>query len=148
MRAPSKGRCTRNVFVLDSWSSAPVAYSPFRPKSQIFNIHDYALWIRNVMVLMKNPENLDFETWPNDPRPQSGPKVPKFKYDGILLIGNFMLMINNHFALFQLPGENVLSIFVATRNFLFISFSISTYTDVIGKTVEFENKQIWNSKNG
>jgi hypothetical protein len=34
-------------------------------------------------------------------------------------------MMNNHFALFQLPGnllktKNVLPIFVATRNFLFI----------------------------
>jgi hypothetical protein len=28
-------------FALDSWSSAPVDYSPIRPKSQIFNIgHD------------------------------------------------------------------------------------------------------------
>jgi hypothetical protein len=50
-------------FVLDPWSSAPVAYSPIRPKSQIFNIgHDYALWIRNFMVMMEKPENLDFET--------------------------------------------------------------------------------------
>jgi hypothetical protein len=50
-------------FVLDPWSSAPVVYSPIRPKSQIFNIgHDYALWIRNFMVMMKKPENLDFET--------------------------------------------------------------------------------------
>jgi hypothetical protein len=37
-----------------------------------------------------------------------------------------MLMINNHFARFQLPGnllktkKNVLPIYVATRNFLFI----------------------------
>jgi hypothetical protein len=50
--------------VLNPWSSAPVAYSPIRPMSQIFNIgHDYALWIRNFMVMMKKPENLDFETW-------------------------------------------------------------------------------------
>jgi hypothetical protein len=64
-------------------------------------------------------------------------KVPKFKYirhDDILSIGNFMLMINNHFSLFQLSGYrraekvlktfktkiNVLPISVATRNFLFI----------------------------
>jgi hypothetical protein len=39
-------------------------------------------------------------------------------------------MINNHFARFQLPGnlwktkKNVLPIFVATRNFLFISFML------------------------
>jgi hypothetical protein len=51
------------VFLLDPWSSAAVAYSSIRPKSQIFNIrHDYALWIRNFMVMMKKPENLDFET--------------------------------------------------------------------------------------
>jgi hypothetical protein len=50
--------------VLDSWSSAPVAYSTIRPKSQIFNVgHDYSLWIRNFMVMMKKPENLDLETW-------------------------------------------------------------------------------------
>jgi hypothetical protein len=40
-------------------------------------------------------------------------------------------MINNHFALFQLPGnlpktkKNVLPISVATRNFLFILFLLS-----------------------
>jgi hypothetical protein len=27
------------------------------------------------------------------------------RHDGILSIGNFMLMINNHFARFQLPGN-------------------------------------------
>jgi hypothetical protein len=34
-------------------------------------------------------------------------KVPNsnIKHDGILSIGNFMLMINNHFKLFQLPGK-------------------------------------------
>jgi hypothetical protein len=63
VRAPSKGLTIRNVFVLDLWLFAPVAYSSIRPKSQIFNIgHDYALWIRNFMVMMKKPENLDFET--------------------------------------------------------------------------------------
>jgi hypothetical protein len=52
--------------MLDPWSSAPVAYSPIRPKSQIFNIgDDYALWIRNFMVMMKKPKNLDFEPNPD-----------------------------------------------------------------------------------
>jgi phage portal protein BeeE len=38
-------------------------YSPIRPKSQIFNIgHDYALWIRNFMVMMKKSENPDVES--------------------------------------------------------------------------------------
>jgi hypothetical protein len=55
-----------------------VAYSPIRPKSQIFNIgHDYALWIRNFMVMKKISENLDFETWPDGPRPKfvQSPKI-------------------------------------------------------------------------
>jgi hypothetical protein len=45
------------------------------------------------------------------------------RHDGILSIGNFMVMKNKHFELFQLPVNlNVLPIFVATRNFLFIMF--------------------------
>jgi hypothetical protein len=44
---------------------------------------------------------------------------------GILSIGYFMLLINYHLALFQLPSigqqpKNVLSISLETRNFLFI----------------------------
>jgi hypothetical protein len=64
VRAPSKGLSTRNVYAFDPWSSPPVAYSSIRPKSQIFNKggHDYTLRIRNFMVMMKKPENLDFET--------------------------------------------------------------------------------------
>jgi hypothetical protein len=44
-------------------------------------------------------------------------KVSKtnIRHDGILSIGNFMLMINNHFT-----QKNVLPISMATRNFLFI----------------------------
>jgi hypothetical protein len=67
-------------FGLNPWSSAPVAYTSIRPKSQIFNIgHDYALWIKNFMVMMKNPENLEFETWPMA-HGHNPAKVPKFKY--------------------------------------------------------------------
>jgi hypothetical protein len=99
-----------------------------RPKSQIFNIgHDYTLWIRNFMV-MKKLENLDFDwaqwltaiIWPKS-------QNSNIIHEGILSIEHFILMINNHFAFFQLPGnllktkkKNVLPIFVATRNFLFI----------------------------
>jgi hypothetical protein len=67
-------------FVLDSWTPAPVAYSPIRPKSKIFNIgHDYILWIGNFMLMMKTPENLDLGLDPiaHDHNPA---KVPKFKY--------------------------------------------------------------------
>jgi hypothetical protein len=67
-------------FVLDPWSSAPVAYSPIRPKSQIFNIgHDYALWIRNFMVMMKKEKNLDLRLYPIA-HGHNPAKVPKFKY--------------------------------------------------------------------
>jgi nucleoside-diphosphate-sugar epimerase len=58
------------LFVLDPASSAHKAYSSIQPKSQIFNIgHDYALRVKIFIVMMKKPENLDFETWPHDPRP-------------------------------------------------------------------------------
>jgi hypothetical protein len=70
-------------FDFDLWLSAPVAYSLIRPKSQIFNVeHDYALWIRNFMVMKKTPENLDFETWGHGPmvHGHNPAKVPKFKY--------------------------------------------------------------------
>jgi hypothetical protein len=125
VRAPLKGLSTRNVFLLDPWSSAPVAYSPIQPKSQIFNIgHDYALWIRNFMVMMKNPRTSILRLGPIWPmaiiRPKS--RNSNIRHDGILSIGNFMLMINNHFARFQLPGNllKTKKMFMATRNFLFI----------------------------
>jgi hypothetical protein len=43
----------------------------------------------------EKPENLDFETWSNVPRQKS--RNSNICQDGILSIGNFMLMINNHF---------------------------------------------------
>jgi hypothetical protein len=91
-------------FVLRSWSSASVTYSTIWPKYQILNVgHDYALWIRNFMVVIANKlKNLGFGTWPDGPCPNSN-----IWRDGIPSIGNFMLMINNHFALFQLPGKLV-----------------------------------------
>jgi hypothetical protein len=67
-------------FVLDPWSSAPVAYSPIRSKSQIFNIgHDYVLWIRNFMVMMKNPRTSILRLVPMA-HGHNPAKVPKFKY--------------------------------------------------------------------
>jgi hypothetical protein len=64
--------------------------------------NDYALWNRNFMAMMKKPDNLDFKTWLNGPRPKS--QNSNIRHDGIPSIGNFMLMINNHFAQFQLLG--------------------------------------------
>jgi hypothetical protein len=84
--APSKDLSTRNVFCIGSMVICACGLLPNPDKSKIFNIgHDYALWIRNFMLLMEKPKDLDFETWPKS-------------------VGNFMLMINNYFALFQLPG--------------------------------------------
>jgi hypothetical protein len=75
-----KGLSTRNVFVLGPRSSARVAYSPIQPKSKIFNIrHDYALWIRNFMVMMKNPRNSILRLGPMA-HGHNPAKVPKFKY--------------------------------------------------------------------
>jgi hypothetical protein len=105
---------------LDPWSSALVAYSSIRLKYQTFNIgHDYALWIRNFMVMMKKPIILIL-------RLVSMVNGQNRAKEGNLSIKNSMLMINNHFSRFQLPGNllktkiNVLPISVATRNFLLI----------------------------
>jgi hypothetical protein len=71
-------------------------------------------------------------------RPKS--RNSNIRHDDILTIGNFMLMINNHFALFKLPGnlslsfdksfhqENVLPISVATRNFYLLFFVLLVFT--------------------
>jgi hypothetical protein len=75
MWALSKGLGTRNVFFI-----GPMVYSPIQPKSQIFNIgHDYALWIKNFMVMMKNSKTsvLRFGPMAHGHNPA---KVPKFKY--------------------------------------------------------------------
>jgi hypothetical protein len=70
-------------FVLDPWSSVPVAYSPIRPKSQIFNIgHDYALWIGNFMVMKKNPRISILRLGPMA-HGHNPAKVPKFKYKAL-----------------------------------------------------------------
>jgi hypothetical protein len=67
-------------FVLDPWPSAPVTYSPIQPKSKIFNLwRDYALRIKNFMVMMKNSRTPILRLCPmaNGHNPA---KVPKFKY--------------------------------------------------------------------
>jgi hypothetical protein len=67
-------------FVLDPWSSAPVAYSPIRPKSQIFNIgHDYALWIRNFMVMIKKNPRISILRLSPMAHGHNPAKIPKFK---------------------------------------------------------------------
>jgi hypothetical protein len=80
MRALSKVSAPGMFFVLDPWSSAPVAHSSIRPKSQIFNIeHDYTLWIRNFMVMMKNLRISILRLGPMA-HSHNPAKVPKFKY--------------------------------------------------------------------
>jgi hypothetical protein len=66
--------------------------------------HDYALWIRNLMVMMKNSKTSILRLGPMA-HGHNPAKVPKFKYkyDGILSIGNLMLIINNNFALLSCP---------------------------------------------
>jgi hypothetical protein len=58
------------------------------------------------MVIMKNPKTSILRLVPIA-HGHNPAKVPKFniRHDGILSIGNFMQMINNHFARFQLPGS-------------------------------------------
>jgi hypothetical protein len=61
-------------------SVRPSVCDLFLGRSQIFNIgHDYTLWIRNFMVMMKKPENLELRLGPMA-HGQNPAKVPKFKY--------------------------------------------------------------------
>jgi hypothetical protein len=73
--------------MLDPWSSAPVAYSSIRSKAQICNLgHDYALWIKNFMVMIQKPENLDFKNGPmaNGHNPAEVLKNSNKRHTGIL----------------------------------------------------------------
>jgi hypothetical protein len=81
-------------FALDPWSSAPVAYSPIRPKYQNFNIGHGSM---DQKFHGDDEKRKESQFW--DLTLDSN-----IKHDGILSIGNFMQMINNHFARFQLPG--------------------------------------------
>jgi hypothetical protein len=64
VRATSNGFNTRNIFCIEPMGSCACGLLLNPAKVPIFNVgHDYALWIRNYMVMMKKPENLDFETW-------------------------------------------------------------------------------------
>jgi hypothetical protein len=64
---------------------------------------------------MIRPESQNFKIW----------------HDGILSIGNFILMIKNHILLFQLPGNwpttKKCAPYCATWNFLFIWFYFCLY---------------------
>jgi hypothetical protein len=63
VRAPSKGLSTKNVFCVGPMVICACGLLVYPAKVPNFNIvHDYALWFRNFMVMVKNPENLDFET--------------------------------------------------------------------------------------
>jgi hypothetical protein len=46
------------------WSTAPMAYSPIRSKSQISNVgHDGTLSIWNFILMVNKLENLNFEAF-------------------------------------------------------------------------------------
>jgi hypothetical protein len=80
VRALSKGLSTRNVFCTGAMVICACGLLPNPAKVPNFNIgHDYALWIRNFMVMMKNPRisilRLDPMAHGHNPV-----KVPKFKY--------------------------------------------------------------------
>jgi hypothetical protein len=131
-RALSKGLSTRNVFCTGHMVICVCGILPNPAKVRNFQ---YRAWLYSKdQKFYGDDENTresriwDLVLWPTAIiRPKS--QNSNIKLDGILSIGNFMLIINNHFARFRLPGnllktkKNVLSIFVATRNFLFIFFN-------------------------
>jgi hypothetical protein len=85
----------------------------------------------------------DLAQWPTAIiRPKS--QNSNIRHDGILSIGNFMLMINNHFARFQLPGKllktkKMCSLFSWQHAIFFLFLSIFR----ILKKSCFEPKKSW-----
>jgi hypothetical protein len=130
VRAPSKGLSTRIVFCIEPMVICACGLLLNQAKVPNFQ---YRAWLCSIYQKCHDDDDektrksqfWDLVQWPTAViRPKS--QNSNLRHDGILSIGNFMLMINKHFSLFQLPvktKKNVLPIFVAIRNFLFIFFS-------------------------
>jgi hypothetical protein len=108
VRALSKGLSTRNVFCTEPMVICACGLLPNPAKVPNFNIgHDYALYGSEISGWWWKTREFwfwDLTQWPMAIiRPKS--QNSNIKHDGILSIGNFLLMINNHFARFQLPGN-------------------------------------------
>jgi hypothetical protein len=108
VRAPLKGLSTRNVFCIGLMFICACGLLPNPAKVPNFQ---YRAWLCSMDQKFHGDDEKtqesrfwDLTKWPTAIiRPKS--QNSNIKHDGILSIGNFMLMINNHFAKFQLPGN-------------------------------------------
>jgi hypothetical protein len=94
VRAPLKGLSTKNAFCIGL---------------MVIPIFQYRTWLYSIDQKFHGDDEKTREfwfwgcQWPTAiMRPKS--QNSNIRHDGILSVGNFMLMINNHFTLFQLPG--------------------------------------------
>jgi hypothetical protein len=108
MRAPSKGLSTRNVFCIGLMVICACGLHPNPAKVPNFQ---YRAWLCSMDQKFHGDDEKTRESrfWDLAQRPTAiiRPKSQNsnIRHDGILSIENFMLMINNHFARFQLPGN-------------------------------------------
>jgi hypothetical protein len=149
VRAPSKGLSIRNVFCIESMVNWACGLLPNPAKVPNFQ---YRAWLCSMDQKFHGDDEKtqesrfwDLAQWLTAIiRPKS--QNSNIRHDGILSIGNFMLMINKHFARFKLPGKllktkkNVLLIFVATRYFLFIFLFFAYLASQTKKNSEFTEK--------
>jgi hypothetical protein len=131
MRAHLKGLSARIVMSTEFMGTCVSGLLPNPAKVPYFQYTSW--WYSIVQKFYNDGKNIqESQFWVyvlHWPTAMIRPKSQNFKigHDGILSIGNFILMIKNHILLFQLPGnwpttKNVLPISVVTRNFLFILF--------------------------
>jgi hypothetical protein len=110
VRAPSKGLSTRNVLCIGPMVICACGLYPNPAKVPNFQYRAFRAWLYSMDKKIHGDDEktresrfLDFVQCPTAIiRPKS--RNPKIRHDGILSIGNFMLMINN-FKRFQLPGK-------------------------------------------
>jgi hypothetical protein len=107
MRAHLKGLSARIVMSSESMVTCASGLLPNPAKVPYFQ---YKAWWYSIVQKFHNEvkKNQDSQFWAYfGLRPWSGlsPKITKIGHDGILSIGNFILVIKNQILLFQLPGN-------------------------------------------
>jgi hypothetical protein len=103
MRGNLKGLRARIVMSSESMVTCASGLLPNPAKVPYSNIgHDGTLSFRNFITKVKK-----FKIHNLEPTAMIRPKSQNYKtgYDGILSIGNFLLVIKNQILLFQLPGN-------------------------------------------
>jgi hypothetical protein len=106
MRAPTKDLSTRNVLCIGLMVICACGLHPNPAKVPNFQ---YRAWLYSMDQNGNDEKTRESRFWDLVQCPTAIIRQKfqnsSIRHDDILTIGNFMLMINNHFARFQLPGK-------------------------------------------